>query len=233
MKMKKVSLFLFSLLLVGCSNITVLDPKSETGKDQAYLIWFSLALMSIVILVVFILFTWFIIRYRYTKERQNVIPKDVKGNLKLELTYTILPILLLIVLAVPTIKITMHQSPSTEAAQEKGTQIDVTAKQFEWNFEHENDKEVTDELIVPEKEPIVLHLQSADVIHSFWVPELAGKVDVFPNKELTYVIEKPEKGTYKGKCAEFCGVQHTDMTFTVKVVSEEDYDEYLHSEKHE
>src|SRR5699024_11684823 len=102
------------------SIITLLDTKSETVKDQAYLIWFSLVLMSIVILVVFILFTWFIIRYRYTKERQNVIPKDVKGNLKLELTYTILPILLLIVLAVPTIKITMHQSPSTEAAQEKG-----------------------------------------------------------------------------------------------------------------
>src|SRR5699024_392064 len=161
--------------------------------------------MSIVILVVFILFTWFIIRYRYTKERQNVIPKDVKGNLKLELTYTILPILLVIVLAVPTIKITMHQSPSTEAAQEKGAQIAVTAKQFEWNFEHENDQEGTDEVIVPEQEPIGLHWQSADGIHSFWVPELAGKVDGFPNKELTYVIEKPEKGTYKGKCAEFCG----------------------------
>src|SRR5699024_10320084 len=183
--------------------------------------------------VVFILFTWFIIRYRYTKERQNVIPKDVKGNLKLELTYTILPILLLIVLAVPTIKITMHQSPSTEAAQEKGTQIDVTAKQLEWKSGHGNDNDVTDELIVAEQAPIVLHLQPADVIHSFWVPELAGKVDVFPNKELTYVIEKPEKGTDKGICAEFCGVQHTDMTFTVKVVSEEDYDEYLHSEKHE
>src|SRR5699024_11746122 len=110
-----------------------------------------LCIIFIVILFVFILFTCCIIRYRYTKERQNVIPKDVKCNLKLELTYTILPILLLIVLAVPTIKITMHQSPSTEAAQEKGTQIDVTAKQFEWNFEHENDKEVTDELIVPEK----------------------------------------------------------------------------------
>src|SRR5699024_4478565 len=112
-------------------------------------------------------------------------------------------------------------------------QIDVTAKQFEWNFEHENDKEVTDELIVPEQEPIVLHLQSADVIHSFWVPELAGKVDVFPNKELTYVIEKPEKGTYKGKCAEFSCIQHTDNIYNVKVVSEENYDEYLHSEKHE
>src|SRR5699024_12580763 len=119
MKMKKVSLFLFRLLLVGCSNITVLDPKSETVKDQAYLIWFSLAIMSIVILVVFILFTWFIIRYRYTKERQNVIPKDVKDNLKLELTYTILPIILLSEVSVHTIKITIHQISGKKSEQEK------------------------------------------------------------------------------------------------------------------
>src|SRR5699024_12468366 len=117
--MKDRWLFLCSLLLVGCSSITVLDTKSETGKDRAYVIWFSLAIMSIVILVVFILFTWFIIRYRYTKERQNVLPKDVKGNLKLELTYTILPIILLSEVSVHTIKITIHQISGKKSEQEK------------------------------------------------------------------------------------------------------------------
>ena len=217
-----------SLFAAGCSNITILDPKSTTGKEQAYLIWFSMALMAIVILVVFVLFTHFVIKYRYTKERDEIIPKDIKGNTKLELTYTIIPVIMLIVLAVPTVRITLDQSPSSEAAEEqKGTAIEVTARQFEWIFEHENDKEVTDELVVPEGEPIILHLKSEDVIHSFWVPELAGKVDVFPNKSLTYVIKNPEKGTYRGKCAEFCGVQHTNMTFKVRVVSQDDYEDYL------
>src|SRR5699024_12434535 len=109
MKMKKVSLFLFSLLLVGCSNITVLDPKSETGKDQAYLIWFSLALMSIVILVVFILFKWFIIRYRYIIKRQIVIIKDVKCNFMLDLTYTIISILFLYVLSIYSINFILYR----------------------------------------------------------------------------------------------------------------------------
>lgn len=229
--MKKMSLFLFSFLLVGCSNITVLDPKSTTGKDQAYLIWFSLAIMSIVILVVFVLFTHFVIKYRLTKARQDVLPTDVKGNKKLELTYTIIPIILLIILAIPTVRITLDQSPNSEAAQNQdGVNIDVIARQFEWKFTHDNNKQVTDELVIPEGEPIVLHLQSEDVIHSFWVPELAGKVDVIPGQEITYVIEDPETGTYEGKCAEFCGVQHTNMTFTVKVVSDSNYKDYLDSD---
>lgn len=229
--MKKMSLFLFSFLLVGCNNITVLDPKSTTGKDQAYLIWFSLAIMSIVILVVFVLFTHFVIKYRLTKARQDVLPTDVKGNKKLELTYTIIPIILLIILAIPTVRITLDQSPNSEAAQNQdGVNIDVTARQFEWKFTHDNNKQVTDELVIPEGEPIVLHLQSEDVIHSFWVPELAGKVDVIPGQEITYVIEDPETGTYEGKCAEFCGVQHTNMTFTVKVVSDSNYKDYLDSD---
>jgi cytochrome c oxidase subunit 2 len=214
--------------MAGCSNITVLDPKSATGKEQAYLIWLSLVIMSIVILVVFVLFTYFVIKYRHTNMRPGILPEDVNGNLKLELSYTIIPFLLLVVLAIPTVKITMEQSPSTEAAIEQdGVPIEVTAKQFEWAFEHENDKQEKDILIVPEEEDINLHLRSNDVIHSFWVPELAGKVDVFPNKELTYVIRDAEQGTYEGKCAEFCGIQHTNMIFTVKVVSKEEYEGYL------
>lgn len=208
--------------------MTVLDPKSTTGKDQAYLIWFSLAIMLLVLFVVFVLFTVFVIKYRTTTKRQGIFPKDVKGNLKLELTWTIIPFILLLILAVPTVKITLEQSPSTEAANvQNGVHINVEASQFEWAFEHGNGKKVKGELIIPEGKPIVLHLKSKDVIHSFWVPELAGKVDVLPNKELTYVIKEPERGRYDGKCAEFCGLQHAKMTFEVKVVSASEYERYI------
>lgn len=231
--MKKIWLVFFGLmcfLLAGCSNITVLNPKSATGKEQTYLIWLGLAVMSIVILVVFVLFTYFVIKYRYKSSHHNFLPKDIKGNLKLELTYTIIPVILLIILAVPTVKITMDHSPSTEALKgTEGTHIGVTARQYEWEFEYENEEKVTDILVVPEGESIILHLISEDVVHSFWVPELAGKVDLYPNKELTYEIKEPEEGTYQGKCAEFCGPQHVNMTFTVKVVSEGEYEDYLKS----
>ncbi|MCJ0930087.1 cytochrome c oxidase subunit II [Virgibacillus halodenitrificans] len=226
--MKKIAILPFIMLLAGCQSITVLDPKSSTGKEQAYLIWFSLAIMAIVLLVVFILFTRFVIRYRYTEKKAEFIPKDVKGNLKYELTWTIVPFLLIAVLAVPTLKITFDQSPKTEAeANANDIHINVTAEQFRWTFEHENSKTVQNELIIPENKDIVFHLISKDVIHSFWIPELAGKVDVIPNKELTYVIKNAEIGEYDGKCAEFCGIQHANMTFDVKVVSLDEYNQYL------
>lgn len=230
--MKKTLLFILPifLFLTGCS-ITVLDPKSSTGKEQSFLIWFSFGLMSIVVLVVFILFIRFVFKYRYTKEKEGFIPKDVKGNLKLELTWTILPILLLAVLAVPTIVTTYDQSPVSDASEElEGVHVHVKAEQFKWTFTHENGKEVEDELVIPEGESIIFHLEAVDVIHSFWIPELAGKVDAIPGKEITYEIKNPKVGTYKGKCAEYCGIQHAQMTFETRVVSEDDYQKYLEEE---
>lgn len=235
--MKKLGLLIlsgFTLMLSGCSGINVLDPKSSTGKEQAYLIWLSLGIMTLVLVVVFILFAYFVYKYRYSESRKGYEPVDVDGNRKLELTYTIIPIILLIILAVPTIRITMEQSPDTTASQtpeDDTIKIEVTGRQFEWEFKHENGAEVKDELVLPEDEDIEFNLHSEDLIHSFWIPELAGKVDVFPNKELTYIIRDVERGEYEGKCAEFCGVQHTNMTFSVKVISKEDYRNYINDLK--
>src|SRR5690625_3489305 len=110
--MKKLIPIWFIFLLTGCSNITVLNPKSTTGEGQTYLIWLSVALMSIVIVVVFVLFTYYVIKYREKNNESNELPTDVKGNKKLEITYTLIPIILLIILAIPTVKITIEQEHS-------------------------------------------------------------------------------------------------------------------------
>ncbi|MBP1948909.1 cytochrome c oxidase subunit II [Virgibacillus litoralis] len=225
--MKKLVLIPIFLLLTGC-EITVLNPNSETGNDQAFLIVFSFALMMIVMTVVVLLFARFVWKYRETDKNRGTIPDDVKGNKKLEITWTVLPVLLLVVLAVPTVAITYEQSPDKSVeTQEKATHVEVTAQQFAWTFTYENGKETINQLVIPEGETIVFHLKSKDVIHSFWVPELAGKTDVLPNKELIYEIKDAEIGTYAGKCAEFCGTQHAKMRFTTKVVSEESYNQWL------
>lgn len=229
---KRLMTAVILLLMTGCSHITVLDPKSATGKDQAYLIWFSLAIMLLVLLVVFVLFTIFVSRYRVTEVRKDELPKDVKGHLKLELLWTIIPIILLLILAIPTVRITLEQSPEKSAGKgAEGVHINVEAEQFAWTFKHQNDKEKKGELVLPEGESIHLHLRSKDVIHSFWVPELAGKVDVMPHETLTYVIDDAEIGSYEGKCAEFCGTHHANMTFEVRVVSMDDYKQYVEEKK--
>lgn len=226
--MKKILITPLFILLTGCSSITVLNTHSSTGDKQAFLIWFSFGIMLIVLITVFILFARFVYKYRYTKEKDGFTPLDVNGNRKLELTWTIIPILLLVVLAIPTISITYNQSPiSGEQTHEKGVHIDVTAQQFLWTFKHENGKEVENVLVIPEGKSIYFHLNSKDVIHSFWIPALAGKVDALPGEELTYEIENAEMGTYDGKCAEYCGTQHAKMEFKTKVVSKEQYQQYI------
>ncbi|ASK62027.1 cytochrome c oxidase subunit II [Virgibacillus phasianinus] len=226
--MKKLLTIPILLLLAGC-DINVLDAKSETGQDQAFLIWFSFGLMMIVLVVVFVLFARFVWKYRETDQNKHTLPKDVKGNKKLEITWTTLAILLLVVLAVPTVAITYDQSPvlSSSEEAEQAVHVNVTGQQFFWTFEYENGKETTNKLVIPANKTIVFHLISKDVIHSFWIPQLGGKTDVLPGKELLYKLKNPKEGTYEGKCAEFCGVQHTKMQFTTRVVSNEEYENWL------
>ncbi|CAM3229478.1 cytochrome c oxidase subunit II [Filibacter tadaridae] len=229
--MKKLGIFPLLFLLAGCTNSTVLNPKSTTGKEQAFLIWFGLGIMLFVLVIVFFLLARVVINYREKKNGlEEYRPKFIspKKQRKLELIWTIGPIVLLIILAIPTVSTGLKQSPVAEAESTMdGVHIDVTAKQFEWTFIYETDKEKHNILLLPEGEPIILHLSSMDVIHSFWVPELAGKVDLVPGKPIVYRIENPEIGVYKGKCAEYCGVQHANMTFTVKVVAKEEFEEYI------
>lgn len=228
--MKKLLTIPIFLLLTGC-DVAVLNPKSQTGQDQAFLIWFSFGLMMIVLLVVFILFARFVWKYRETDQNKDTFPKDVKGNKKLEFTWTTLAILLLAVLAVPTVAITYNQSPvlssSGEGEMEEAVNVHVTGQQFLWTFTYENGKETKNKLVIPENKTIVFHVISKDVIHSFWIPQLGGKTDVLPGKEILYKIVNPEKGTYEGHCAEFCGVQHAKMLFTTNVVSNEEYKDWL------
>lgn len=228
--MKKIRLLIPLFLLSGCSNITVLSPKSTTGKEQAFLIWLGLGIMLLVLAVVFALLAKIIFSYRHTKVREqdstHYLTDKQKRNL--QLSWTIIPIILLIILAIPSIYISYHQSPVAEAVSDhEGEHILVSAKQFQWTFTYDTDKTEDNMLVLPEGESIILHLSTQDVIHSFWVPELAGKVDLIPNKPIVYEIKNPEKGVYKGKCAEYCGIQHANMTFTVKVVSKSEYEEYI------
>lgn len=234
--MKKSILFPVLLLLTGCSQIRVLDPQSDTGKDQAFLIWLSLGMMLLVLAVVFVLWGRFVWKYRESKQRGNPdLPTDVTGNKLYETIWTVGPILLLVALAIPTISITYSQSPVTSAdtaksrvdPDSKGVHIQVTGQQFYWTFKHKGGKTERDRLVLPADKKVYFHLKSKDVIHSFWVPQLAGKTDVMPHEELIYEIKNAKPGTYMGKCAEFCGVGHADMRFEAKVVSPEDYEKYI------
>lgn len=230
--MRKIYLILSSVLFIlsGC-NMRVLDPKSQTAKDQSYLIQFSFALMMIVFLTVIVLFIWFLWKYRQTEENKHTIPKDEQGNKFFEITWTVLPVILLAVLAVPTIKITYEISASESTSPPNAVHVDVTAQQFSWTFEYQNGVVTTEELVLPKDRPVVFHLNSDDVIHSFWIPNLGGKKDVIPGKGRRLILTPDELGEYQGKCAEFCGKDHSLMRFQTVVKTQEDYQQWLQKMK--
>jgi cytochrome c oxidase subunit II len=218
------------MLMSGC-GIRVLDPESETARIQTELIYFSFGIMLLVLLTVFGLMARFVKKYRDDGSSDH-LPPQTEGNKKLEITWTAIPILIVIILAVPTTIVTMNQSPNSEAISSaedstgKEVHVRVEAERFSWTFRYENGK-TSEDLYLPEGATVVLTLRSKDVIHSFWVPSLGGKVDVLPHKDNVYEIENVEEGVYLGKCAEYCGTYHTKMRFTTHVVSEQEYREWI------
>ncbi|ARI76008.1 cytochrome c oxidase subunit II [Halobacillus mangrovi] len=228
--MKKTGLFFMLLLLSGC-NMRVLNPASDTAEKLTDLIYLSFGLMMLVFVIVMILFVHFLRKFRETKETQNVIPDDESENKWLELTWTVLPFVLLAVLAVPTVKatydLTSQVSGSGEEPQGEAIVVEVVGQQFNWRFTYDNGRTSVDELVLPVGREVEFHLTSNDVIHSFWVPNLAGKIDVIPGEETRLSFQPSDTGTFQGKCAEFCGAEHTLMRFETRVVSEAEFKQWL------
>jgi cytochrome c oxidase subunit 2 len=163
------------------------------------------------------------------------LPKQIHGNTALELTWTIIPVFLLAIIAVPTVAgiRDLGREPSDEALE-----VRVNAQQFLWQFHYREilvdgeqlesppdagGAKVVGVLRIPVGREIALRLVSTDVNHSFWVPKLAGKTDVIQNHENKMWIRADKAGVYEGQCAEFCGLSHSDMRFRVEAMPEAEF----------
>ncbi len=166
-----------------------------------------------------------VIRYR---RRDDRIPKQIYGNTKLEITWTVIPGIVIAAIAVPTIVGIWEQQRG--APDDMGPVLEVEAIGHRWWFEfrYPNQEVVTaNEMHIPVDRPVNIALASQDVIHSFWVPKLAGKVDMVPlNDNLVWFLAE-EPGVYYGQCAEFCGIAHAHMRFRVIAHEEEDFQRWL------
>lgn len=223
-----------TLLLSACGKDfqSTLLPKGEAAKMQYELLLLSSVIMVGVVLVVTTIFIYVLIRFRRKKGAEHVIPKQVEGNNKLELIWTILPILLLIVLAIPTVTYTFKLADVRPAELKQPNAdtliIDVTARLYWWEFAYTSDKIITSQdLVIPTGKKVYLNLKGADIKHSFWVPSLAGKMDNNPDNTNKMWIQADQAGTYNGFCTEFCGPSHALMQFKVKAVDESEFKNWL------
>ncbi|MBS4217880.1 cytochrome c oxidase subunit II [Bacillus sp. FJAT-49711] len=233
---------ILALVLSGCGKpyLSALTPAGEVAKEQYDLIMFSLGIMTLVIIVVCVIFVYVLVRFRRTKENEHKIPKQVEGSHVLEIVWTVIPIILLIVLAVPTVAITFKQG-DVSAIDRKDADgnpevlvVDVRAHLYWWEFEYPDLGIVTSQdLVIPTDEKVYFRLTSADIKHSFWIPPLGGKLDTNPdNINKFYLSVDQDKATevgeiFYGKCAELCGPSHAYMDFKVKAVPKGEFDQWV------
>lgn len=217
-----------TVLLSGCGeeNLSALRPKGEGASQIFNLMQISIAVMIFVFLVVMVIYTIVIVKYRRKKGQNEIIPEQTEGNHVLEILWTVVPILLLVIIAIPTVTLTFGLADDSGA--EDGLRVNVTGHQFWWHYQYENEEiQTSQDLYVPVGEKVYLTMQSNDVIHSFWVPALAGKMDLHAENENKMSFTANEEGVYEGKCAELCGLSHSMMDFKVIAVSPEEYEQWV------
>lgn len=228
-------LFLLSLLalvLAGCGeeNLSALIPKGYGADSSFYLIVLTTLVMTFVFLSVMIIYVIVLIRFRKKKGEEDYIPKQVEGNKTLETVWTIIPIILVMIMAVPTVIATFDLADASDA--DEHINIHVTGKQFWWHFDYETEEiHTSQDLYIPVDTKVYVHVKSDDVLHSFWVPSISGKIDANPENVNTMFLEAQEEGVYQGLCAELCGLSHSLMDFKVIVVSQEEYDQWVQDMK--
>ena len=213
---------------------SIFDPRSTPAESIYHLSHFVLAITGLIFLVVFTLLTYAVAKFRRSPADNKCEPAQVYGSTQIELAWTIIPILIVVVLFLATARV-IH---AIQDAPKPATALEVTAigHQFWWEFRYPALGIVTaNELHVPVSNPAhptptFLKLLSADTDHSFWVPQLAGKTDLIPNRVNDTWIDPRQTGVYLGQCAQYCGTQHAKMLLRVSVDSPEDFAAWVHAQ---
>jgi cytochrome c oxidase subunit 2 len=193
---------------------SIFDPLSRPADEIYTLSLFVLGICAAIFVVVGGLLVTSIVRFRRRPGDDGVEPPQVYGSNPIELAWTVVPLLIVFVLFLVTTRTIIaieRAAPPADALA-----VRVIGHQWWWEFRYPEQGVVTaNELHVPAGRPTFLTLESADVVHSFWVPQLNGKTDVIPNRVNRMWIEPRESGLYIGQCAEYCGTQHARMLLRV------------------
>jgi cytochrome c oxidase subunit II len=213
-----------ALAAAGCT------PQSVTEQGQAIYNLYNLFMYiaAVVFVVVSGLVIWSVIRYR---RRDDELPTQTHGNNKLELTWTVIPTVIVLFLFVVTIQ---AQDKVLDTSGDADVDLTVTAFQWSYRFTYEGTgaevlgtPESIPEMVVPVGQRIRVKLLSADVVHTFYVPQTLFKRQAIPGTENVFDLTFDKEGLYHGQCTQFCGLAHTNMLYRVRVVTQGEYQSWL------
>jgi cytochrome c oxidase subunit 2 len=203
-----------------------LPPGGSTIAGEVDPLFYFIVYASMVIFAIVLFGIIYLgLRYRHRKASGEETTSGISHNTKLELTWSIIPTILVLITFFWGFNVYMKLSIAPKDAME----IKVTAQQWFWTFEYPEGINNVNELVAPVGKPVKLLMSSKDVIHSFYVPAFRIKMDVLPNRYTQTWFQAKHTGTYDLFCAEFCGEKHSSMIGKVKIVTEKEYDQWLTS----
>jgi cytochrome c oxidase subunit II len=198
-----------------------LDPQGPVSGAMADLFWLMLGLGAVVFVVVVVVLTLGLLRRGREGEPQADRQRPDRFGRWFVVGGVVAPLVILLIVFGATVN-AMRFVPTT--APPEALVVEVVGHQFWWEVRYPDAGiTTTNELHIPVGRRINLQLTSADVIHSFWVPELAGKLDLLPDRTNTLVLQADEPGEHVSRCAEYCGLEHTRMVLTVVAEPEEQF----------
>jgi cytochrome c oxidase subunit II len=213
------------LHVTGCHGpFATLDPAGPSASSAAALWWGMFLFFALVML--FVIGIWLYAMYRDPGPQDEQATRRLHGRLLVGggLALPLVSIAVLLAFGIPA----GHKMLPWPPAEGMAVRIDVRGHQWWWETSYPGTGiRLVDEIHMPAGVPVDVHLTSADVIHSFWVPRLAGKLDAIPGHENVLRLRTDTPGVYRGQCAEFCGLRHAHMQFTVFVHTREDFEAWL------
>jgi cytochrome c oxidase subunit 2 len=225
-----------SIALQAADTVSsIFAPVSTPAVKEADLAKMVLVLSAVVFVVVAGLVAYSVVRFRAGQGEQGTEPPQVYGSAQVEAAWTVIPVIIVIVLVLATGRV-IHE---VQAAPEppNAVRVTVVGRQWWWEIRYPELGVVTaNELHVPvsdsaKRQPTYLTLESADVAHSFWVPRVAGKTDLIPNKTNRMWVEPHQPGTYLGQCAEYCGTQHAHMLLRIVAEPPEQFARWVEQQR--
>ena len=222
-----------AVALASCGEAhpnTTLDPHSDLGREIDFL-WDRLLLLGTIVFILVEAALVYVV-FKYRRRENQPTPPQTHGSTKLEIAWTLIPAVVLVFIAVPTVRTIFI----TQAQAAPGSlNIDVTGHQWWWEFKYpEYGVTTANEIYIPVGRTVNFRLRSADVIHSFWTPQLGGKRDVVTNRT-NYLWYTPDSTTggmvWNGFCVEYCGASHANMRFRVFTVTPQQFESWVAGQK--
>lgn len=237
---------LFASACASRAPQTTLEPKGPAADKIDTLSNATFIIAGVVFVIVEVGVLYVVWKFR-RREDDDEVPSQLHGNTKAEIGWTVLPAVILVGLAVPTVGTVLALAEEPDDAIE----IRVVGQQWWWSYDYDidgdgvhpdsdvnapgvenpeeyaTDIETANEMVIPVGTPVYLDIESRDVIHSYWIPALNGKKDAVPGRTHHLTLEADEPGTYVGQCTEYCGLSHAYMRMIVRALPQDEYDQWV------